>query len=89
MTQDELAKLVRLSRTSITNVEKGRQKLLLHTLADIAAALDVDIASLLPGGGKRVGGQLEEKLKDMPRAEKAWVKTTVSAAEKGRSNIGT
>ena len=47
MTQDGLAKMVGLTRTSITNVEKGRQKFLLHTLTDIARVLQVEPASLM------------------------------------------
>ena len=48
VTQEGLAKLVGLTRTSLTNIEKGRQKLLLHTFADLAAALRVPASELLP-----------------------------------------
>ncbi len=34
LTRQGLAELVSLTRTSITNVEKGRQNFLLHTLAE-------------------------------------------------------
>jgi transcriptional regulator with XRE-family HTH domain len=47
LTQDELASRVGLKRTSITNVERGRQKLLVHTLLDIANSLDTSPARLL------------------------------------------
>jgi transcriptional regulator with XRE-family HTH domain len=47
ITQEALAKKVKLTRTSLTNIEKGRQKLLLHTLMDIASALDAPAAELL------------------------------------------
>ncbi len=47
MTQSELATAVGLTRTSITNIEKGRQKLLVHTLLDIALSLDVECARLI------------------------------------------
>src|SRR4051812_27182567 len=40
-TQERLAETIRLSRTSLTNIEKGRQKFLLHTFAEIASALSV------------------------------------------------
>ncbi len=46
--QDELAKLVGLFRTSITNIEAGRQKIRLYTLYQIAAALEIPINNLLP-----------------------------------------
>lgn len=46
--QDELASKIQLGRTSITNIEKGKQKILVHTLLQIALALDVPIYDLLP-----------------------------------------
>lgn len=48
MTQAALAKAVGLSRTSITNIECGRQRLLVDQLADIASALGVPVADLIP-----------------------------------------
>lgn len=48
VTQEELARRVDLSRTSITNIEKGRQRILLHQLVDIAAALDAKPQDLMP-----------------------------------------
>ena len=48
LTQEELANLANISRTSITNIEKGRQKLPIHTLYSIALSLEVEISSLLP-----------------------------------------
>jgi transcriptional regulator with XRE-family HTH domain len=86
LTQQELAKLVSLSRTSITNVEKGRQKVLLHTLADIAGALQVSPASLLPDLANEQEEHLDDVLKNRPRSEKNWIKSTVSAAEKGKND---
>ena len=41
MTQEVLATRAKLTRTSIINIEKGRQQILLHTLVDIATALNV------------------------------------------------
>ncbi len=49
ITQDALARDVSLTRTSIVNIEKGKQQLLLHTLVQIAQALRVEPAELLPG----------------------------------------
>lgn len=88
LTQEGLATLVSLTRTSITNVEKGRQKLLLHTLADIAAALNVEAATLLPQSGNGAEHQLDEALKNRPKSEKEWIKSAVNAAQKGRNEDG-
>src|SRR5437867_243891 len=48
LSQDSLAKRVGLSRTSVTNVEKGRQQVPLHMLYVFADALGVEATALLP-----------------------------------------
>lgn len=45
--QGQLASVVGLSRTSINNIESGRQKCMVHTLLYIAEACKVAPASLL------------------------------------------
>jgi transcriptional regulator with XRE-family HTH domain len=88
LTQEALAELVSLTRTSITNVEKGRQKFLLHTLVEIAAALQVEPASLLPQSSAGADQQLNQALKNRPQSEKTWIMSAVSAAQKGRNDDG-
>lgn len=46
--QAELAKEVDLTRTSITNIEQGRQHLPIHMLYRIATALGIPIEFLVP-----------------------------------------
>lgn len=46
--QESLGELLSLSRTSIVNIEKGRQRPSLHTLYSMAVYLDVDLDILLP-----------------------------------------
>ncbi len=46
--QQELADLVSMRRTSIVNIEGGRQRLPISTLYDIADALGVQATTLLP-----------------------------------------
>ncbi|MBB4374430.1 transcriptional regulator with XRE-family HTH domain [Bradyrhizobium sp. cir1] len=48
LTQAALGDRVSLSRTAITNIECGRQRLLVDQLVDIAAALGVHASDLLP-----------------------------------------
>lgn len=48
LTQEQLATRVGLSRTSITNIEKGTQHISLHLLLELAKALGVSPAALLP-----------------------------------------
>lgn len=84
MTQEGLASLVSLTRTSITNIEKGRQKILLHTIVDIASTLRVAPADLLPESKSAPENELDDLLKGRPRKEREWVKSTVNAARKER-----
>ncbi|MBW2662415.1 MAG: helix-turn-helix domain-containing protein [Deltaproteobacteria bacterium] len=48
LTQVDLADRVGLSRTSITNIEKGRQGIPLHMLLQLASAVGVQPVGLLP-----------------------------------------
>lgn len=47
LTQDELAKKVRLSRASIANIESGRQKIMLHQVYLFAKSLNLEPIDLL------------------------------------------
>ena len=48
LSQEGLAKAVGLKRPSMSNIEKGRQNILLHTFYDIADTLNVNATALLP-----------------------------------------
>jgi transcriptional regulator with XRE-family HTH domain len=48
-TQQELADLVNLKRTSITNVERGTQRLMADQLLAVARALDTTVEDLFDG----------------------------------------
>jgi transcriptional regulator with XRE-family HTH domain len=63
LTQQALAEQVGLKRTSITNIEKGRQHIPLHMLFSLAAAVGVSPSTLLPEP-KRIheGGAIDIKL---------------------------
>jgi transcriptional regulator with XRE-family HTH domain len=63
LTQGSLATQVMLSRTSVTNIEKGRQKVLAHTICSLAGALNVLPAELLPASLQDTGSD------DNPSAE--------------------
>lgn len=51
LTQDDLAKRMSLSRTAITNIEKGNQGVSLLQLYEFAAQLNVSPVELLPDEG--------------------------------------
>ena len=85
LTQDELARRVALTRTSITNIEKGRQRVMLHTLAQIAEALGTTVSKLLPDRKEEAGKKLSHALKDHPKAARDWVKEAVQTVKKGNT----
>jgi transcriptional regulator with XRE-family HTH domain len=81
-TQQQLADSVDLTRTSITNIERGRQKLLLHTLIDISRALKVSPSVLLPIEAENHDSELERKLRKHPESERVWITATLNVAKK-------
>ncbi len=48
LSQESLAIAVGLKRPSLSNIEKGRQNILLHTIHDIAETLNTSVGDLLP-----------------------------------------
>lgn len=48
ISQSDFAQLVELSRSSISNIEKGRQSAPVHVLSDISKALEVDLYDIIP-----------------------------------------
>jgi DNA-binding XRE family transcriptional regulator len=79
MTQEDLALKVSLTRTSIINIEKGRQQLLVHTLVDIAAALGVPVTDLLPPLG-----DVAHLLRDASKKGREWVMNSAVMVSKTR-----
>lgn len=74
--QEVLSKQVGLSRASIVQIEKGIQKVQLHTLMLIAKCLEVDVQELIPSleslqehDTKLVKKMDKELLKDVDKAE--------------------
>lgn len=47
LTQQDLADALFISRTSLTNIEKGNQRILVHTLIDIAQSVGIKPNKLL------------------------------------------
>jgi len=86
MTQDALATAVSLTRTSITNIEKGRQKVLLHTFLEIAEHLEVDPTTLLPNARLAIAGDARPDLpvpRDLSETNKQLIRTAVTRRKRG------
>lgn len=74
LTQEALGNKTGLTRTSIINIEKGRQQILVHTLVDIAGALQVPVQELIPDMNT-----IEMMLRDKPQEAVDWIKSATSA----------
>ena len=63
VTQDQLAEAVRLSRTSITNIERGRQGVQVSMLVSIARTLGKNVVDLIPSDDLLASRSLSEELR--------------------------
>lgn len=79
LSQQTIAESVGLSRTSLTNIEKGRQKMLLHTFSEIASALGVSANELFPMPSSTFD-LLDVKLPSkMPQHQREFVENALKA----------
>jgi|GEM_PF-2308982 len=62
LSQATLAQQVGHTRTSVTNIEAGRQRIPLDVLFSMASALHVDIRELLPVGVTSLPPDLQKKI---------------------------
>jgi transcriptional regulator with XRE-family HTH domain len=76
LTQEDLGVRVGLTRTSISNIENGRQKIQVDTIYDIARVLNIDPFSLLPPQSK---GEAVEKryLANLKPDVQKWVEAII------------
>jgi transcriptional regulator with XRE-family HTH domain len=95
MSQEAFAKAVGLSRTSITNIERGRQPVSLHTLYFMADILGVEPADLLPPATKntvalaltgqpdsKLTAQEKEQLEELSAKESNWLRKITKSVPK-------
>jgi transcriptional regulator with XRE-family HTH domain len=73
LSQEDLGTSVGLNRTSISNIEKGRQKILLHTFCDVARVLKVEPNSLLPTQHNEVAQSATPDLSGFGPSEIAFI----------------
>ncbi len=89
LTQDQLAERVALARTSITNIEQGRQKVLLHQLFQFAESMGVSPEAILPSSHSEPSPRVDEKLPDSLSArEREWVQRVVATGSRGGETRG-
>jgi transcriptional regulator with XRE-family HTH domain len=83
ISQEFLANKVGLTRSSVANLEAGRQRIALHLFAAIAHALNKDACELLPERSQShrasiAISDLQEELADSPESMQSFVRGAVA-----------
>ncbi len=78
--QDQLARAVGLSRTSITNIERGRQGVQAHLLVRLAEILGRPPADLLPRLGPEPS--IPDKVRDLEPSKREWAERVMRSTKK-------
>ena len=91
MTQMDLAKRVGLSRTTIANIERGRQTVSLPLFFRFAIALNVAVEDLLPSvhvslSGKAMSHEIPSTLENAPSKAQIWAEEVLQEAEEKVEN---
>jgi transcriptional regulator with XRE-family HTH domain len=75
-TQEKLARALQLTRTSITNIECGRQPVFAHHLVVFARTLGVTVESLLHTPDETPSPKLDAKLQNLSLTDdkREWIK---------------
>jgi len=81
LSQDGLAKAVGLKRPSMSNMEKGRQNMLLHTFCDIVETLNSTTNALLPARTQTEPAQMPD-LTSFSKEVRKFVEAGIKPAEK-------
>ena len=87
LTQEELALRVAFSRASVANIERGNQRVALHKFVELAQALVVEPARLLPrpeGRASQIGQVVRQA--GLPNEIASWGARAVERLETGEQN---
>jgi transcriptional regulator with XRE-family HTH domain len=77
-----------LSRTSITNIEKGRQPVQVHLLLKLAEALGISAASLLPERRSVLEPVNSKALHGLEPRSREWVEKILRNDQSGKEAAG-
>lgn len=69
LSQEKLARRLKISRASVVNIEAGRQHAPVHLLWRIALALDTDLVSLIPNRAELIANDTVVELNDNMRKQ--------------------
>ena len=86
MSQETLSAAIGLSRSSIANIECGRQKIGVPLLYRLAELLQTTPHDLLPSAPAKSIGEsgIGQVPKDLARADRAWIQKVLGSGEKSK-----
>src|SRR5713101_1965450 len=88
--QAQLASAVGLTRTSITNIETGRQPVAVHILCGIADALGIPVTNLLPAASKsEISAQAAQQIQHLKADTQQWVTRILQTPKTQETRDGT
>ncbi len=80
ITQADLARALDLTRSSVANLEAGRQRIPLHTFLRLAEALGVEPSDLLPGLASRsTGSVVDVDISDEPESTQEFIRGALAS----------
>lgn len=74
LTQERLANAANLSRTSVTNIEKGRQIVPVHILVRFAETLGVSLQDLIPVEDTAESNTVQRRLASLEPDKQSWAR---------------
>lgn len=77
ITQAQLADAIELTRTSVTNIEQGRQPIPIHVLVKIAKVVNQSLIELIPPEAS-LASDIEAKINPYPSEQKRWIARIIS-----------
>lgn len=81
LTQSDLGKAIGLTRTSVANVEAGRQHVQAHTLAFVCSTLNKPYEALIPAVGQAPEGLTRTRLPHgLPAEHRALVERLIASS---------
>ncbi|MEJ0000942.1 MAG: helix-turn-helix transcriptional regulator [Verrucomicrobiota bacterium] len=87
LTQDDLARSVGLTRASVTNIERGCQRMPVHTLVALAASLRISPAQLLSSLEPRTSVTIEAMVPgDVSETVRQWIRDGAAKAPLARGH---
>jgi transcriptional regulator with XRE-family HTH domain len=84
MTQEQLGISIGLTRTSVNNIEHGRQPIQIHTLFAIASTVGVEPSTLLPDAHTAPTAGVDDRIpKRLRKEDRDWLAKVLTIRQQG------